>query len=486
VKPIEYLSVATIAEACRSLAEHGAGAAVLAGGTDLLIELRRPAAKRPRLLVDISRVAELAGIDERDGHLILGPLVTHAQLQRSDLVRRCAPLLASAAAAIGAPQIRNRGTIGGNVMNAAACADTVPPLMALGATVTLQSSTGSRELSLGDLFLKPYQTKANPDELLTGICFPLLPATARSAFLKLGRRNALSISRLSVAAILEIGDEGRIAAARLVPGAAFPIWRRVTAAEQMLIGERPGAALFAAAGRKVAEEMIQETGRRWSTEYKEPVLAVLVRRALEQCACVRVSPPAAPPVSAAAEASRSFPPPGRKEKPKASGDCPLAVTINGRVRTITVAAHRTLLEVLRDDLGLTGTKCGCEIGECGTCTVLLDGQPVNSCLVLAPQIAGREVTTIEGLAPPGRLHPLQESFLDHDAVHCGFCTSGVLLSAKALLDGNPHPSDSEIRTAISGNLCRCTGYQQIIDAIATAAVASRANEPAAGLPPPSS
>jgi xanthine dehydrogenase iron-sulfur cluster and FAD-binding subunit A len=370
-------------------------------------------------------------------------------------------------------------------MNAAACADTVPPLMALGATITLQSSTGSRELPLGDLFLKPYQTWANPDELLTAIRFPLLPATARSAFIKLGRRNALSISRLSVAAILEISDDGRIAAARLVPGAAFPIWRRVTAAEQMLIGERPVAALFAAAGRKVAEEMIKETGRRWSTEYKEPVLAVLVRRALEQCAFARVSPPAAPPAAATPEASRLLPPAGWKRKPKASVDCTLAVTINGRARTITVAANRTLLEVLRDDLGLTGTKCGCEIGECGACTVLLDGQAVNSCLVLAPQIAGRAVTTIEGLAPPGHLHPLQESFLDHDAVHCGFCTPGTLLSAKALLDCNPHPTDSEIRTAISGNLCRCTGYQQIIDAIAAAAVAYPRNERATGLPPPS-
>ena len=125
--------------------------------------------------------------------------------------------------------------------------------------------------------------------------------------------------------------------------------------------------------------------------------------------------------------------------------------------------------MLREDLGLTGTKCGCEIGECGACTVLLDGEPVNSCLVLAPQIAGRRITTVEGLAPEARLHPLQESFMDHDAVHCGFCTPGMLLSAKALLDRNPHPTETEIRTAISGNLCRCTGYQQIVDAVLQAA-----------------
>ena len=469
MKSVAYVSVATIAEACDLLAVHGADASLLAGGTDLLIEFRRPSAKLPKLIVDISRVSELGGIVERDGHLVIRPLATHTQLQHSDLVRRFAPLLASAAAAIGAPQIRNRGTIGGNIMNAAACADTVPPLIALGATITLQSNAGSRELSLSELFLKPYQTKANPDELLTTIRFPHLPATARSAFIKLGRRNALSIARLSVAVILQIGDDGRIAGARIVPGAAFPTWRRVTAAEQMLVGEKPAVGLFAAAGRKVSEEMIKETGRRWSTEYKEPVLAVLVRRALEQCAFAPVSPPAASLSPATTEERKSVPPKGRKRKGRASRECTVAVTINGRARTLTVAAHRTLLEVLRDDLGLTGTKCGCEIGECGACTVLLDGQPVNSCLVPAPQIAGREVTTVEGLMPAGRLHPLQESFLDYDAVHCGFCTPGMLLSAQALLDRNPHPTETEIRTAISGNLCRCTGYQQIVDAIRQAA-----------------
>ncbi len=169
-------------------------------------------------------------------------------------------------------------------MNAATCADTVPPLVALGATVTLQSRTGCRELALADLFLKPYQTKAKPDELLTAICFPKLPPDARSAFIKLGRRNALSISRMSVAAMLRVGrrwqnHRGAHRARRGVPDVAAG-----AEAEQMLLGEKPTARLFAAAGQKVSEEMIKVTGRRWSTEYKEPVLAVLVRRALEQCA----------------------------------------------------------------------------------------------------------------------------------------------------------------------------------------------------------
>ncbi|MGB8369105.1 MAG: FAD binding domain-containing protein [Limisphaerales bacterium] len=486
MKPFDYIPVATIAEACSLLSEHGPDASVLAGGTDLLIKLRHPSTKPPKVLLDTSRANELGGIIESDGGILIRPLTTHSQLLRSNVLRTFAPCLVSAASTIGSPQIRNRGTIGGNIMNAATCADTVPPLIALGAIVTLQSKTGRRELDLAELFLKPYQTRAKPDELLTAVRFSKLPANARSAFIKLGRRNALSTSRLSVAAILQMNDDGRIGDARIVPGSVFPVWKRVTDAEAMLVGEKPAVKLFAAAGKKVAGQMIKEAGRRWSSEYKEPVIAVLVRRALEQAA---VAHPALRDKPAVPQTSRSAVPPISKSATpehverlaglETSNTADLEVcatittTINGRSHTLAIPAHWTLLDLLRDRLGFTGTKSGCEIGECGACTVLLDGEPVNSCLVLAPQIAGRHVLTVEGLMQRGKLHLLQESFMDCDAVHCGFCTPGMLMSAKALLDLNPHPTETQIRTAISGNLCRCTGYQQIVDAIAAAAKPER-------------
>ncbi len=147
----------------------------------------------------------------------------------------------------------------------------------------------------------------------------------------------------------------------------------------------------------------------------------------------------------------------------------ISITVNGRFYEVETPPNRTLLDLLRDGLGMTGTKRGCEIGECGACTVLMDGVAVNSCMVLAPQAEGRRVTTVEGLAEGGSLSPLQEAFLDHDAVHCGFCTPGMLMSAKGLLDRTPSPTEREIRTAISGNLCRCTGYVQIVEAIDDAA-----------------
>ncbi len=143
----------------------------------------------------------------------------------------------------------------------------------------------------------------------------------------------------------------------------------------------------------------------------------------------------------------------------------ITAKINRRIYKLSTFPNQTLLHFLREEIGLTGTKCGCEIGECGACTVLLDGEAVNSCLVLVPQIDGKEILTVEGLMEKGKLHPLQESFLDHDAVHCGFCTPGMLMSAIALLNKNPNPDEKEIRTAISGNLCRCTGYVQIVEAV---------------------
>jgi aerobic carbon-monoxide dehydrogenase small subunit len=147
----------------------------------------------------------------------------------------------------------------------------------------------------------------------------------------------------------------------------------------------------------------------------------------------------------------------------------IRIEVNGRARELATEPNRTLLEVLREDLGLTGAKQGCGEGECGTCTVLLDGAPVNACLVLAVEAQGRAVTTIEGLARGEALHPLQRAFIDKGAIQCGFCTPGMILSAKALLEQRARPSDEEIREALSGNLCRCTGYQKIVEAVASAA-----------------
>jgi carbon-monoxide dehydrogenase small subunit len=141
--------------------------------------------------------------------------------------------------------------------------------------------------------------------------------------------------------------------------------------------------------------------------------------------------------------------------------------VNGQEYDLVIPVNRTLTQVLRENLRLTGTKQGCAVGDCGSCTVLLNGLPVNSCLVLAVEADGQEITTIEGLAQDEQLHPIQQAFVEHGGIQCGFCTPGMLLTSKALLDKNPTPTEREIREAISGNLCRCTGYQKIVEAIAS-------------------
>ncbi len=143
----------------------------------------------------------------------------------------------------------------------------------------------------------------------------------------------------------------------------------------------------------------------------------------------------------------------------------IRITVNGQPVELAVEPYRTLLDALRDDLELTGAKKGCDRGDCGGCTVLLDGKPVTSCMMLAVQADGCAITTIEGLRTDGRLHPLQQAFVDHGAVQCGFCTPGMVLAAVALLNENPHPTEAQVRDAIAGNLCRCTGYAKIVDAV---------------------
>ncbi len=143
----------------------------------------------------------------------------------------------------------------------------------------------------------------------------------------------------------------------------------------------------------------------------------------------------------------------------------ITLQVNGESYQIAVPAHKTLLEILREDLGLTGTKHGCEVGECGTCTVLVDNQPILSCLTLGVEVERQKITSIEGLEQNGKLHPIQQAFIEKQAAQCGYCTPGMLLSAKALLDEKKNPTQSEIKEALSGNLCRCTGYWKIIEAV---------------------
>jgi len=275
-----YTSPSSLGEALEILRDYGERACVIAGGTDLMIAIREREL-RAEVVVDISAIPELRGIREVGNQLCIGPLVTHGELASSGLIKRGASVLGRAAKSVGAPQIRNMGTIGGNIINASPAADTIPALVVLGAQVVLKGNGGERNLQITDLFLGPYKTKITPQELLTEITFAKLDDTWKSSFIKLARRKALAISRINIAAMAKM-DEKRAKEVRVSVGSSTPTPCRMEKAEALLRGAVPSAAVIEEASRMVAEEMVARSGVRPSTEYKRPAVQGLVKRALQE------------------------------------------------------------------------------------------------------------------------------------------------------------------------------------------------------------
>ncbi len=235
--------------------------------------------RTPYSILDISPLKELRYIKEHTGKIRIGALTTHSQIAESELIKKNAKPLALACSTVGSPSIRNLGTLGGNVVNASPAADSLAPLALLNAQIILASLNGERKVAIADFIKGAYKTDIKPDELLVAIEIDSLPVGTFSHFIKLGRRNALAIARLSVASALRLQDS-KIVEARIAPGAVFRSPQRVKPAEDYLSGKEPSEELFAEAGKIVSQEMIKVTGIRWSTPYKEPVLAALVKRAL--------------------------------------------------------------------------------------------------------------------------------------------------------------------------------------------------------------
>ena len=284
MQQLQYACPTTLDECLLLMKGAGAEAMPYAGGTDVMIHLRDRAAcvQNIRLLVDLAKLEPLRGIRLENGMIHLGAMTTHAEAAHSTLLHEHAPFLAAAANTVGSQQIRNTGTIGGNVCNGSPAADTASPLTALYAEAVVRSASGTRKVPLPELYGRNGITLA-PDELVTEFVFPSF-AGWQTAFIKLGRRKALAISRMNVAAALELQNDGTISGARIAPGCVFRSPDRVREAEEHLIGKAPSRALFAEAGLISSEEMIRRTGVRWSTEYKKPVLEALVERALLQAA----------------------------------------------------------------------------------------------------------------------------------------------------------------------------------------------------------
>jgi carbon-monoxide dehydrogenase medium subunit len=464
----EVIRPTTVAEALETLARYGSGARIVAGGTDVLVELQR-GVKLTATLIDVSTLRELRYV-RQDGNLVaIGGLATHGDLLGAPFVRAAALPLAQACIEVGAPQIRTRATIAGNLATASPANDTIAPLLALDAELTLLSQAGTRTVAIEDFFTGFRRTVLAPDELIGEIRFPALSRERRGLFIKLGLRRAQAISIIDIAVVLTLAADGSVADARLTLGCLAPTVVRARSAEAALIGRRLDAATRAQAARLACEDASPIGDIRGSADYRLAALAALVTQALERLADGREADgfPAVPVLL-------QTPAPQYAAIPF---DGKIATTINGAPTVLHGAQHKTLLNALRENAGLTGAKEGCAEGECGACTVWLDGAAVMSCLVPAAQAHGATITTIEGLADGDTLHPLQQAYIDCAAVQCGFCIPGMLMAGAKLLDERAAPTLDDHQAAISGNICRCTGYRKILDAMERAASSLEAEEP---------
>ncbi|MBN1220654.1 MAG: FAD binding domain-containing protein [Anaerolineae bacterium] len=465
-----YHTPHTIEEALELLAKHQTDARLMAGGTDLLIELER-GLRSPQVIIDISRIPSLETITQDEHKVIhLGPLVTHNQVVGSEICNQWAYPLVKACWEVGAPQIRNRGTVAGNLVTASPANDTITPLWALGAEVTLQSTRGSRTLPFEEFFLGVRQTALEPDEMVVDIAFPAIERYQIGTFLKLGLRRAQAISVVNVAVVLTMLAD-TVTQARVTLGSVAPTIIRARDAERFLTGKVLTPEVITRAGSLAAQPIMPISDIRGSAEYRRYMAEVLTRHALQAlCDGTERDPIPPRPIMLWGNTHGHFPTSydGALVHTR-TGDEPIVTHINGIPTTIHGANDKTLLRMLREDAGLIGTKEGCAEGECGACTVFLDGIAVMSCLVPAPRAHGSQIITIEGLADGDNLHPVQQAFIDAGAVQCGYCTPGFIMSGASLLAERQRPTRDELKQAITGNLCRCTGYYKILQALEKAA-----------------
>jgi CO/xanthine dehydrogenase FAD-binding subunit len=280
IPPFDYKTPNTIEEAIELLWRSKGKAKIIAGGTDLVIGLRN-GDQKPQTLIDVTKIEELQKIEEKNGTISIGATVTHSEIASSSLLKRYGKVLSDAASEIGSPQVRNLGTIGGNIINASPAADTIPPLMVLNATGRIFSRGGDRQLPLYQLFKGPYKTNLRPHELLVQIIFQKLPSDIRSSFVRLARRDAMAIARMSVAVVLQI-EKNRIGDVRIAVGSVTPTPQRMSEAETFLKGKSPDEESFQKASLKVTETMIRQSGIRPSTSYKKPVVEALFIRAMRK------------------------------------------------------------------------------------------------------------------------------------------------------------------------------------------------------------
>jgi len=461
VNGFDYVRTPSLPEALAALAERPE-AKILAGGTNLLVDMKLEN-ERPARVIDITPLAALAGIEATSDGIRLGALTRIRSLAVDQGLWKERTALAEAAESFGSTQVATMGTLGGNIANGSPASDTVPTLVVFGAEAVIAGPGGERRVLVADLLDGPGTVALEPGELITAVLLPTASGrgTIGSAFLKLSRVTA-DLAKVSVAVRL-VRDGDRIVDTRIALGSVGPTVIRAKRASAMLSGGPFSEDVILDAARIAAEEISPIDDVRSTAAYRRRAAVALVHDAL----CVawkraKQGVPAMPRGKAVAPLRRDL----RPIRLAADETATIELAVNDETIELDVAPNELLLNVLRERLELTGTKYGCGIGECGACTVWVDGAPVLGCLLLAVSADGADVRTIEGLtAPDGTLHPIQQAFIDKNAFQCGYCTPGMLMMTAKLLEEIPAPTEAEIRDYLKGNHCRCTGYASIVRAV---------------------
>jgi xanthine dehydrogenase iron-sulfur cluster and FAD-binding subunit A len=459
----EYIQPESLEQALNLISNTEIRSRIIAGGTDLILELESGKHPEPEILLDITRIPGLENISLEDDIIHIGPLATHNHIVASKLIQKFATPLAQACWQIGAPQIRNRGTVAGNILTASPANDTITPLIAMNASVVLKSSSSERVVNLTDFFLGVRKTVIRKDEILTDILVPSIKENQKGAFYKQGLRKAQAISVVNAAVVLSFDNE-TIKSASITLGSVAPTIIHAIKAEEFLLGKSLDAETIEQASKIATESATPIDDIRGSAKYRSHITEICVKRALRTLNndTNQELMPEDPVLLWGNNTNKNN---GLLNSPNHKLGSTISFKINGEQHHFNHSHDRTLLGLLRDEALMTGTKEGCAEGECGACTVFMDGKAVMSCLVPAPRAEGTEIITIEGLSKNGKLHPVQQSFIDEDAAQCGYCTPGFIMSAALLLEEKESPTTEDIKVAISGNLCRCTGYKKILSAI---------------------
>ena len=482
----------SVEDAVRLLQEHPE-AQIIAGGSDVLVQIRE-GKRAGKELVSIYGIDAMRGVTlDEEGAIRIGSLTSFSHIAASPIIRELIPVLGEAVSLVGGPQIRNIGTIGGNTCNGVTSADSASTLVAWDAVVELTGPEGVRRVPLPEFYIKAGKVDLRPGEIQTAILIPKAAYEGYTGnYIKYAMREAMDIATLGCSVNVSLSDDKKtIRDVRIAYGVAGPVPMRAPTAEARAKGREVSAETIKAFAEAVLEDIHPRDSWRAAKAFREHIAVEMAKRALTKSIELArasgkpqsketekaqtsaallnkseglcVDSTQRPEVSPRPEALHA---PVSSPKPEAPRYKLIRCTINGKPREAMIDVRASLTDLLRNDFRLTSVKKGCEVGECGACNVLVDGECFNSCIYLAVWADGRDILTLEGLeGPNGELSDIQQAFIDEAAVQCGFCTPGAIMSAVEILNEGRELSDEEIRIRMSGHLCRCTGYENIMRAV---------------------